>query len=525
MTKPIASLVIILLLASSFAFSQLRQYPKHEMRGVWIASVANIDWPSKPELTPEQQQAEFKDLIAFYKSLKFNAVFVQIRPAADAFYPSALEPWSPWLTGKTGLPPVPLYDPLAFMINVAHQQGMEFHAWLNPYRAVANVPETGPDSSSLAFQKPEWFVRYGKNMYFNPGLPEVRKHVTAVITDIVTRYNVDGIHFDDYFYPYKIAGEEFADSLAFEQYNESLAMRDDWRRSNVDKLIEAVSDTIRSLKPFVKFGISPFGVWRNKDKDPNGSATKAGQTCYDDLYADVLKWLKEDWIDYVAPQIYWSIGFEAADYKTLARWWNENSYGKPVYIGQAAYRVNAHSDERWKQPSQLFNQIRLNRSLPAIKGSIFFSAKSLKPNPLGAADSLRSKVYKFHSLIGSGKEISNKHGDFSLLFTPGSKALTLHWMAEQKPDTLSAATPFIVYRFRRCQLKRAPDFTTIYDIVSPSSNGYAYTFTDLKAKKYRNYYYVVHSIDRYNRESVGQQAYGVRLRKRSCVVVESVLLR
>jgi uncharacterized lipoprotein YddW (UPF0748 family) len=521
MTHSLASLWILLLFVNTLAVSQSGQYPKHEMRGVWIASVANIDWPSKPGLHPEQQQAEFKELIAFYKSLKFNAVFVQVRPAADAFYPSTLEPWSPWLTGKTGLPPEPLYDPLAFMINVAHQQGMEFHAWLNPYRAGVNVPETGPDSSSLAFQKPEWFVRYGKNMYFNPGLPEVRKHVTSVIADIVARYNVDGIHFDDYFYPYKITGEEFADSLAYGQHNESNASRDDWRRSNVDKLIEAVSDSIDALKPFVKFGISPFGVWRNNDKDPTGSATRAGQTCYDDLYADILKWLKEGWIDYVAPQIYWSIGFEAADYKTLAHWWNQNSYGKPVYIGQAAYRVNAHSDERWKQPSQLFHQIRINRSLAAIKGNIFFSAKSLKFNPLGVSDTLRNNIHRFHALLPVDQqemEIDHPEG-IPVYFIPAAKGITLHWSISNESSNSNALKYYVIYRFRRATRQSFKDSRNIVSIVPLQDVGQvSLSYTDTTIKRYRNYYYCVRIVNRYNQESRHVTTYGVRKKQKRCVV-------
>jgi uncharacterized lipoprotein YddW (UPF0748 family) len=511
----------ILNITVTCVFSQSNQHPKREMRGVWIASVANIDWPSKPSLTPDEQRAEFEELITLYKRLKFNAVFVQIRPAADAFYSSPLEPWSPWLSGKTGVAPQPYYDPLEFMIQTAHKHGVEFHAWLNPYRAVVNVPESGPDSASLAFRKPEWFVKYGKNLYFNPGLPEVRNHVTAVIMDIIKRYSVDGIHFDDYFYPYKINGEQFADSLAYSQYNETSASLDDWRRSNVDKLIETLSDSIQSVKPYVKFGISPFGVWRNKDKDPTGSDTKAGQTCYDDLYADVLKWLMEGWIDYVAPQLYWSIGFEAADYKTLANWWNQNSYGKPVYIGQAAYRVNAHSDERWKQPSQLFNQIRLNRSLPAIKGNIFFSAKSLKINPLGVNDTLINNVYKFHALIPPDqKENSlNQDKEVPVYFTLATRGVTLHWPVINELSNSNPLKYYVIYRFKSIARKNFEDSKTIISIVPSSDVDQAsLAYTDESVKRYRKYYYCIRSVNRYNHESLNTTLYGVKKKRKSCVV-------
>ena len=252
-----------------------------------------------------------------------NAVIVQIRPSADAFYASNLEPWSEFLTGRQGTPPSPYYDPLKFMIDETHKRGMEFHAWINPYRAVFNL--ISPlDPNHITKKHPEWFVKYGDRKYFNPGLPQVMQYLTNVVKDIITRYDIDGIHMDDYFYPYKIPGKAFPDYQTWLQYGNGLSI-DDWRRSNCDSVIKMIHDVVLDWKPLIKFGISPFGVWRNSSVDATGSSTHAGQTCYDDLYADILLWLKQGWIDYVAPQLYWEIGNRLCDYETLLNWWSSNT--------------------------------------------------------------------------------------------------------------------------------------------------------------------------------------------------------
>ena len=324
------------LLISQAVFAQ--NPPQYEFRAVWIATVENIDWPSKKALPVAQQKAEFIKLLDMHKRNGMNAVVMQIRPVTDAFYPSQYEPWSEYLTGRQGLPPSPYYDPLEFMINETHKRGMEFHAWVNPYRAVFNIKLSSVSPTHVTRLFPKWFLTYGSKKYFDPGLPEAREHVTRVIRDVVERYDLDAIHFDDYFYPYKIPGKEFPDQASFARYGNGMA-KDDWRRSNVDTIIKMLSETIKSVNPRVKFGISPFGVWRNKSKDPMGSNTRAGVTNYDELYADILLWLREGWIDYVAPQLYWEIGFPLADYTVLLDWWSRYSYGKQVYIGHGIYRT------------------------------------------------------------------------------------------------------------------------------------------------------------------------------------------
>jgi uncharacterized lipoprotein YddW (UPF0748 family) len=316
-------LVALYLLTATILSAQSSTAPASEMRGVWIASVANIDWPSQAGLSTERQQFELDSMLDVLQGMGMNTVFLQVRPNGDALYPNKYAPWSKWLTGKQGTPPAPYYDPLAYAITGAHKRKMELHAWLNPYRATFDGDTASLAPSHMFKALPseyrnQWLFKYGNRYYFNPANPNVVDHLVEIVGDIVTRYNVDGIHFDDYFYPYKEAGETLNDYNEFASYSRGFTNIEDWRRDNVNRLIQGVNTKVKKIKPWVKFGVSPFGVWRNKDKDPvRGSDTRAGITCYDDLFADVLLWLEKDWIDYVAPQLYWSIGFAPADYKSF----------------------------------------------------------------------------------------------------------------------------------------------------------------------------------------------------------------
>ena len=385
--------VILGTLFTVYTFSQ----PNYEFRGVWIASVDNIDWPPKGVHTVYSQKVEFIRQLDLHQRNGMNAVIVQIRPAADAFYPSSLEPWSEWLTGVQGRAPAPYYDPLEFMIVEAHKRGLEFHAWLNPYRANFNVRSASIASNHITRVHPEWFVTYGDTKYFDPGNKQAQQHVISVVKDIVKRYDIDAIHMDDYFYPYRIAGKEFPDYASYKQSGTTLS-KDDWRRSNVDSIIKALNYAIKEIKPYCKFGISPFGVWRNKDTDPEGSNTKAGQTNYDDLYADILLWLEEGWVDYVAPQLYWEIGHKLADYQELINWWSLHSYGRHIYIGHGIYR-SGERNAAWKNPKELPNQLKLLRQYPTVQGSIYFSSKTFDRNPNGWNDSLGNNYYKTPALV------------------------------------------------------------------------------------------------------------------------------
>ena len=373
-------------------FNMIAQQPlKPEFRAVWVATVDNIDWPDQPTTSSEIQKAAFIKLLDMHKRNGMNAVIVQVRPCTDAFYPSPFEPWSQWLTGKQGLPPYPYYDPLAFMISETHKRRMEFHAWMNPYRAVFNINNSSVAATHITKIHPDWFLTYGDKKYFDPGNKEGQKYVTEVVTDVVKRYDVDAIHFDDYFYPYRIAGKEFPDDVKFRQYGNGLN-KDDWRRSNVDSIIFMLSRAIKQTNKKCQFGISPFGVWRNADKDPDGSNTKAGQTNYDDLYANILLWLKSNWIDYVTPQIYWEFGQKAAPFDVLVDWWSKHTYGKNCYIGLGIYKSG--SNVAWKDKTQLPRQITLIRNTPNIQGMAFFSSKTFEKNPNGWSDSLRFNYFK-----------------------------------------------------------------------------------------------------------------------------------
>jgi uncharacterized lipoprotein YddW (UPF0748 family) len=364
---------------------------KPEFRGVWVATVENIDWPSSKNLTTELQKEEFIKLLNMHKANGMNALVVQIRPATDAFYPSLYEPWSEYLTGKQGKAPSPYYDPLQFMITETHKRNMEFHAWMNPYRANFNVNTSSISATHITKLYPQWFLTYGDKKYFDPGNKEAQQYVTNVVKDVVSRYNVDAIHFDDYFYPYRLPNKEFPDNASYLKYGKGLS-KDDWRRSNTDSIIVMLSKAIKKENPKCQFGISPFGVWRNANKDSiNGSLTKAGQTNYDDLYADILLWLKNDWIDYVAPQLYWEIGHKAAPYEVLIQWWNNHTYGKNCYIGLGFYRAGTNA--AWKDKTQLPRQIELIRASKNINGMLFYNSKSFNKNPNGWNDTLRLNYF------------------------------------------------------------------------------------------------------------------------------------
>lgn len=384
-----AALLLFFFLIIVTCFAQRDTVP--EFRGVWIATVDNIDWPEHPTTNADELRSSFVKLLEMHQRNGINAVIVQVRPATDAFFPSPFEPWSQWLTGTQGLPPAPFFDPLEFMITETHKRGMEFHAWMNPYRAVFNIRTSSLAPNHITNIHPEWFLTYGDKKYFDPGNKEVMDYVTNVVKDVVARYQVDAIHFDDYFYPYPIGGKEFPDQASYNKYGNGMN-KADWRRSNTDSIIVKLYRTIKQQNKNCQFGISPFGVWRNIDKDPDGSNTKAGPTNYDVLYADILLWLKNSWIDYVAPQIYWEFGHPAAPYEVLVDWWSKHTYGKNCYIGLGCYRANTNA--AWRDKKQLPRQIVKLRETPNIQGMIFYSSKSFEKNLNGWADSIRVNYFK-----------------------------------------------------------------------------------------------------------------------------------
>lgn len=368
-------------------------------RGAWIATVANIDWPSTDAVGyTDMQQEEMTWLLDSLQSLGINAIIFQVRPTADALYYSEIEPVSHWLTGTQGSwGEQQAWDPLQWTIEQAHKRNMEVHVWLNPYRV--NLAKT--DTSMLCAdhvmrRHPEWFWCYNKQWYFDPGLDVTREWICTVVQDIISRYDVQAIHMDDYFYPYPVGKLQIPDTETFAARPRGFTDIREWRRNNVNMAIQDISATIHECKDSVQFGISPFGVWRNASVDSTGSATQAGLTNYDDLYADIRLWIRKGWIDYVLPQLYWEIGKKVADYEILAHWWANEVRGTncKLYIGMAPYRLEgAKKDSPWAQGNEIGRQMHLNRTIPEITGECFYSTRPLLRNPRGVCDTI-SEFYK-----------------------------------------------------------------------------------------------------------------------------------
>ncbi len=383
-----------------FFVANAQPYPKREFRGAWITTVNQLDWPSVAGSSAQTQREELIRKLDHLERLNFNAVIFQVRPASDAFYRSATELWSYWLTGEQGKAPDQDWDPLAFVVEEAHKRGMELHAWFNPFRISQNN-NIALSENNIALKSPEWVVDYDNKKFLDPGIPAVRDHLNKIVAEVVSNYNIDAVHFDDYFYPYPSGSKNFPDTASFRQFNRGYDSSQiaNWRRENVDLIIESLNRTIKKIKPQVKFGISPFGVWRNQADDPLGSATTAGITNYDHLFADVIKWQKNGWIDYLLPQLYWEFNHPAADFATLCQWWEKHAYGRHVYIGHAAYKAVEAAGNAWRNPNELPDQIKLTRKLKGISGSAYFRMQHIELNPNGFADSLANNFYQKKALL------------------------------------------------------------------------------------------------------------------------------
>ncbi len=361
---------------------------RREMRGMWLATVGNLDWPSSARLSPAEQQRELRAHFDSAVKHRLNTVFFQVRATADALWPSPYEPWAQSLTGQQGRDPG--WDPLDFAVREAHRRGLELHAWCNPYRIAHHPDPQRLAAGHPARRNPWWTVAYGGKLYYNPGLPEVRAFVQDAMLDAVARYPVDGLHFDDYFYPYPVAGARFDDDEAYDAYGGDFDSRADWRRENIDRL---VLETAQRLKEGgarsgrrVRFGVSPFAVWRNQSTDPQGSRTRAGVETYDDMYADTRRWVRERWLDYIAPQVYWPLGTKGADYAELVPWWSRTVEGTGVglYIGEALYKAGTGEPAAWKDPAELSRHLTFARGYPQVGGHIYFSAKQVAGDRTGA---------------------------------------------------------------------------------------------------------------------------------------------
>lgn len=481
---------ILFIVTLLFSFSLIHASdaaPKRELRAVWVATVGNIDWPSRPGLSAQQQQQEFISQLNFLQRNGFNAVIVQVRPAADAFYPSPYEPWSKYLSGKQGQPPFPKYDPLEFMIGETHKRNMEFHAWFNPYRALVSSNSNPNPAGHATRTHPDWIINYAGKSYFDPGNPDVREYILKVILDVVRRYDIDAVHIDDYFYPYPVAGRAFPDQKSYTKYNNGLN-REDWRRENVNVFISQLNTNIKKEKAWVKFGVSPFGIWRNNNVDPLGSATR-GSSCYDDLYSDIRMWIQRKWVDYVAPQLYWEHGHRVAAYDVLLPWWKENSGQRQLYIGLGLYRMQQAKGAPWNSPDEILKQIRAARALQT-NGFVFYSASSFNKISPALSDSLQQHYFGTIAIPPAMTWLDHTAPPPPLLRATSSReGIVLHWEDEEAKEPLR----FLVYRFAQ---EEKIDLSNAGRIIALTGNT---SFTDREGSK--QYKYVVTALDRLWNES------------------------
>lgn len=488
---------ILLFGLALLSFQSVYSQSKREFRGVWIATVANIDWPGSKDQSSLIQQQEFRMILDEHQKSGINAIFVQVRPAADAFYAKSKEPWSFWLTGKQGQAPVPFYDPLQFMIDEAHKRGMEIHAWFNPYRASHKSNTTPLAPNHITRQKPEWFFTYDGMRLFNPGIPVVREYITSVIMDVVKNYDVDGIHLDDYFYPYPIARQVIPDDATFRQFPNGFTNKNDWRRNNVNLLIKMLNDSIKYAKPYVKFGVSPFGIWKNASSDPQGSPTSGGESFFTQ-FADSREWAKQGWVDYILPQLYWHSSHPRASYTKLVDWWSKNSFDSHLYLGMGAYRIGARDVTDWQNPNHMPNQIKYGRDNNKVSGFVYYSSKSLMANLLGFTDSLRSHL---HANIAIPPTMPWKD-NVPPLSPPElssqifAKQVVLNW--KQSGSAIDGDSPraYGVYRF---------DIGEDFDIDNPKKLLAVVwrntSFTDQTIQANKKYVYIITAFDRLWNES------------------------
>lgn len=378
--------------------------PVREFRAAWVATVGNIDWPSKPGLPVEQQKSELLAILDRAAKLNLNAVILQVRPACDAIYASQIEPWSFYLTGAMGKAPEPFYDPLAFAVEEAHKRNLELHAWFNPYRAGILASKSIPSAGHISKTHPNLVRKYGGHLWLDPGEKEVQDYSLSVVMDVVKRYDIDGVHFDDYFYPYKELDEkqqemEFPDEASWKRYGvDGKLNREDWRRENVNTFVHRVYDSIKAEKPWVKFGVSPFGIWQ-----PGYPQQIKGFNSYGKIYCDSRKWLANGWMDYCAPQLYWSINLPDTSFPVLLKWWsNQNPKHRNIWPGLNSDKVGRKlkTEERTWTADEIVNQIKIARhENGGATGVIQWSMKSLMQNRGDLATTLAKGLYAEPALV------------------------------------------------------------------------------------------------------------------------------
>ena len=489
MKKNIVSLLLLLFV--SVLYAQTYQVPKREFRAAWIQCVngqfQNIG-------TQKMQQTLSYQLDELQKD-GANAIIFQVRPACDALYPSKLEPWSHFLTGQQGKAPSPYWDPLQWMIDECHKRGMELHAWINPYRAKMKSAYALA-SNHIGNVHPERTFNYDGLTVMNPALQENRDYICRIVEDILTRYDVDGLHIDDYFYPYPVPGVEIPDEAQFRANPQGFSDKGDWRRHQVDLLIEQLNETIHRVKPWVKFGVSPFGIYRNQKNDPRGSKTNGLQN-YDELYADILLWIDKGWLDYTVPQLYWEMGHKAADYTELIRWWNDHASARPLFIGEDVERTVKAADPRNPQSHQMPAKMRLHQENPGVQGTVLWYAKVAVDNIGKYGSNLRNVYWRYPALQPLMPHLDHK--------APGKvrkvKVINmgdqqvLMWMAPKAKQWGDEAHKYVVYCFKKGEDVNTDDPSHIVAVTSETYYEIPYSLEPGK------YIYLVTALDRLQNES------------------------
>lgn len=487
--------IVLCLLVSLSNVGPLQAYTpqKREFRGAWIQCV-NGQFIG---MTTEEMKATLTHQLDELQKDGVNAIIFQVRPECDALYKSNIEPWSRFLTGKQGRAPNPYWDPLQWMIEQCHRRRMELHAWINPYRAKTKATDELA-TSHIAVRHPECIFTYDGLYILNPGLPENRDYICNVVADIVSNYDIDGLHIDDYFYPYPVAGEEIPDGALFRANDNGFDNIGDWRRNNVDLFIEQLHETIMNIKPWVKFGVSPFGIFRNSSNDPDGSRTNGLQN-YDDLYADVLLWVENGWIDYCVPQLYWQIGHKSADYETLIRWWNDHAYDRHLYIGEDVERTVKFADLKNPNINQLPAKRALHEDMENVSGTVLWYAKAVVDDVGKYGTTMRTTYWKYPALQPLMPYIDDKApGKVKKVKTLWANGdYVLFWTTPKGTGWKDEAVTFVVYRFENKERINTDNPANIVTVTT--DNFIRLPYANGKTK----YTYVITALDRMQNESKG----------------------
>ena len=481
-----ATLVAMMLLCAYPAKAQ--KAPKREFRGAWIQCV-NEQFQG---LSKEEMQRTLSYQLDELAKDGVNAIIFQVRAECDALYNSPYEPWSRFFTGRQGQNPG--WDPLAWMVSECHKRGMEIHAWINPYRAKTKGT-SALASNNIAVKHPERVFEYDGLYILNPALPENREYICKIADDIVRRYDIDGFHIDDYFYPYPVAGKAIPDAKEYNADSRGMSIGD-WRRDNVNKFIEQLHDSIRQTKPWVKFGVSPFGIYRNARSSSIGSNTRGLQN-YDDLYADVLKWVNNGWIDYCVPQLYWQIGHKTADYETLIKWWNEHAGNRPLYIGEDVERTIKYADVDNPSTNQVAAKHKLHEQCKNVDGTVLWYAKAAVDNYDRYGVFLRNYYWKSPALQPLMPYIDDKapKKPRKLKAHQNSTNLLLTWMAPKGNGWKDEAVKYVVYQFKPGESVDISDPSHIVSLTNHQS------LETVKPAESGKYIYVVTALDRMSNES------------------------